>query len=244
MQNVSMRYTQWFNWRHKKCGHLFQGRYKAVMVDADSYLLELVAYIHLNPVRARMIERPEKYRWSSHRAYLGKEKLPWLMPVLVLSQFSGKAGKACEMFAEFVAERIAEGRRGEFHGEKSLDSRLFGNDGFVEEILVQAESLPVQKPDVLAVMDAVTRLCRISAGQLASPGQGRMASEARALAAWATRELSSGTLAELAPMLKRKPASLSCALARLENRLEEDSALAEKVSNLRQYLQQVQICKA
>ena len=87
MQNVSLRYTQWFNWRHKKTGHVFQGRYKAVMVDADAYLLELVAYIHLNPVRVRMVDQPEKHPWSSHRAYLGKEILSWLETGTILPQF-------------------------------------------------------------------------------------------------------------------------------------------------------------
>ena len=73
IQNVAQRYTQWFNWRHQKCGHLFQGRYKAIMVDADSYLSELAAYLHLNAVRARIVQRPEQYLWSSQRVYLGKE---------------------------------------------------------------------------------------------------------------------------------------------------------------------------
>jgi hypothetical protein len=55
MQNLSFRYTRWINWQTKRTGHLFQGRYKAVLVDSDSYLLELVRYIHLNPVRAGMV---------------------------------------------------------------------------------------------------------------------------------------------------------------------------------------------
>jgi len=244
MQNVSLRYTQWFNWRHKKCGHVFQGRYKAVMVDADSYLLELAAYIHLNPVRAGIATRPEKHRWSSHRAYLGKEKIQWLEPTAVLSQFSVKTDKALSMFAAFVEERMTDGRRREFHGENTMDSRLFGDDRFMEEVLMQAESLPEHKPDVATIVDAVTRLYRISATQLAAPGQERTASEARGLAAWATRALSSGTLAELAPKLGRNPSTLTCAATRLENRLESDSDLAEKSVRLRRALEEVQVFKA
>ncbi len=244
MQNISLRYTQWFNWRHKKCGHVFQGRYKAVMVDADSYLLELTAYIHLNPVRAGIVEQPEQHRWSSHRPYLGKEKIEWLEPAPVLSQFSAKTGKSCSMFATFVAERTTEGRRGEFHGEKTLDNRLFGTDQFIEEILIQAQSPSEHKPNVATVLDAVTRLYRLSTAQLAAPGQERTASEARGLAAWATRELSSGTLAELASTLKRNASTLTCAVTRLENRLERDSDLAEKVEKLKRDLHEVQIFKA
>ncbi len=87
MQNLSFRFTRWINWREKRTGHLFQGRYKAVLVDGDSYLLELVRYLHLNPVRAGMVANPEEYPWSGHRAYLGLEKLPWLTTDWTLAQF-------------------------------------------------------------------------------------------------------------------------------------------------------------
>jgi hypothetical protein len=237
MQNISLRYTQWFNWRLQRCGHVFQGRYKAVMVDADSYLLELAAYIHLNPVRAGLVDQAEKHRWSSHRAYLGKEQIEWLDPVLVLSQFSDKTGKARSMFAAFVAERKAEGRKAEFHGEKTQDNRLFGADRFIEEILAQTDLPPAHKPDAATVLDAVTRLYRMSVAQMAAPGQERMASEARSVAAWATRELSCGTLAELVPMLKRNASTLTCAITRLENKLERDAGLVGKLEELMRILQ-------
>ena len=102
MQNISQQYTQWFNCRHNRPGHVFQGRYKAIMVDADEYLLELAAYIHLNPVRVHVTEKPEKYRWSSYRAYLGKESFSWLDTSLILSQFSSNPKKAAGVFADFV----------------------------------------------------------------------------------------------------------------------------------------------
>jgi len=64
MQNLSFRYTRWVNRKQKRIGHLFQGRYKAILVEQDSYLLELVRYIHLNPVRAKMVRQPSAYSWS------------------------------------------------------------------------------------------------------------------------------------------------------------------------------------
>jgi len=78
IQNLAFRYTRWGNWRQSRTGHLFQGRYKAVLVDADTYLLELTRYIHLNPVRSGIVRIPEDYPWSGHRAYLGLETIPWL----------------------------------------------------------------------------------------------------------------------------------------------------------------------
>jgi REP element-mobilizing transposase RayT len=244
MQNVSMRYTQWYNWRHKKSGHVFQGRYKAVMVDADEYLMELTAYIHLNPVRAHMTDRPEKHKWSSHRSYLGKESLSWLDTDSVLSQFSRDVKKARALFTSFVGEHVTEGRRGEFHGEKNIDSRIVGDDRFVDEVLAKAESLPEQRPDVNTVVAAVKKLYGIADGRLSARGQERVASEARGLAAWATLELSSGKLTELAKHVGRDPSTLTCAVRRLEAQRENDTTLAEKMEQLRLDLQEVQVFKA
>jgi REP element-mobilizing transposase RayT len=78
LQNLSFRYTRWVNGLRKRSGHLFKGRYKAVLVDADSYLNALTRYIRLNPVCARMVKDPKDYLWSGHRAYLGLDKIPWL----------------------------------------------------------------------------------------------------------------------------------------------------------------------
>ncbi|HAD05321.1 MAG TPA: transposase [Desulfuromonas sp.] len=233
MQNVSLRYTQWFNWRHKKSGHVFQGRYKAVMVDADAYLLELAAYIHLNPVRARIADRPEDHRWSSHRAYLGKESLSWLESGFILSQFSTNAGKARAKFAGYVGERMGEGRREEFHGEKTSDSRIFGDDNFVDVVLAETESLPERKPDVNAVVAAVKRLYGIPDERLRAQGRERVASEARGLAAWATLELSGGKLTELARYVGRDPSTLTCAVRQIEKRRETDPLLVDKMERLR-----------
>jgi putative transposase len=105
MQNISLRYTKWINYTQKRMGHLFQGRYKALLLDADRYLMELVRYIHLNPVRAGMVVVPDEYKWSGHAAYLGRENLPWLTTEWVLSLFSCKSNEACARYAQFAKVR-------------------------------------------------------------------------------------------------------------------------------------------
>ena len=75
MQNLSFRYTRHINRRRKRIGHLFQGRFKSIMVDSERYLKELVRYIHLNPVRAGIVKLPNQYQWSSHNVYLGNDPL-------------------------------------------------------------------------------------------------------------------------------------------------------------------------
>ena len=88
IQNVSFRYTRHINCRRNQSDHLFQGCYKAILIDVDNYLLELVRYIHNNPVRAGMVKFPEKYVWSSHSAYLDEDPVAWLITDWVLSLLS------------------------------------------------------------------------------------------------------------------------------------------------------------
>ena len=79
MRHINGVYTQAFNRQHNKVGHLFQGRFKAILVDRDAYLLEVCRYVELNPVRARMVKKPEAWAWSSYRAHVGLEDSPvWL----------------------------------------------------------------------------------------------------------------------------------------------------------------------
>ena len=85
MRHINGAYTNYFNKKRNRSGHLFQGRYKGVLVDIDEYAQELSRYIHLNPVRANMVEAPEQYAWSSYRYYTGFKKPPkWLKTDFIL----------------------------------------------------------------------------------------------------------------------------------------------------------------
>lgn len=75
MQYINTAYTVYYNFKRQRCGHLFQGRYKSILVEADSYLMELTRYLHLNPVRAKIVDNPEKYRWSSYLEYIKKDNI-------------------------------------------------------------------------------------------------------------------------------------------------------------------------
>lgn len=237
MQNLAFRYTRWVNWRLKRSGHLFQGRYKAVLVDADSYLLELGAYIHLNPVRASMVATPETYPWSSHRAYLGNELIPWLNTDYILSQFSETLSNARRQFVEFVAERSKDGHQDEFYGIGGMDNRVMGEDLFVENVLEKTESIPVRKPGIDEVLQVVKKIYDLQEEEIAAPGQKRLQSEARSMAAWAVQELTDEPLTKLADRLGRDPSSLSAAIRRLELRRKSELECEEKVARLRQDLQ-------
>jgi hypothetical protein len=231
MQNLSFRYTRWVNWRRKKTGHLFQGRYKAVLVDCDSYLLELVRYIHLNPVRAGMVKDPEKYPWSGHRAYLGKESLPWLTTDWVLGQFEKSPATARAAYQAFVWDGLGEERRLEFHNGGE-DSRLLGDDRFAERCLSCAE----YRPPRLAVEDISAAVCQaygINEAELQAKSQQRVVSEARAVIGWLGRELECVTLSVVARHVNRDIGSLSSAVRRLSDRLRESPELWNRVQSLK-----------
>jgi len=109
MRQLNGVYTQFFNQRHKRTGHLFQGRYKAILIQKDSHLLEVCRYVVLNPVRARMVERAEEWKWSSYRTTAGREKQhPCLTTDWVLGQFNAKRGKAEKEYRQFVRGGIGK----------------------------------------------------------------------------------------------------------------------------------------
>lgn len=107
MRQLNGVYTQASNRRHKRVGHLFQGRFKAILVDSDRYLLELSRYVVLNPVRAGMVKTPGAWAWSSYRASMGREEAPpWLAVDGLLAQFAKRRSLAQERYAQFVAQGI------------------------------------------------------------------------------------------------------------------------------------------
>lgn len=149
MQRLQSAYTIFFNCKHHRSGHLFQGRYKSILVDEDRYLIELVRYIHLNPRRAKMEAVLGKYHWSSHKQYLGKER-DLLAPVdtdMVLSFFSKYKTIARDKYRKFMSEGIDQGHREDLYDLRS--GRILGNEEF--EGAVFKESGSKLKPSLKVV---------------------------------------------------------------------------------------------
>jgi hypothetical protein len=109
MHDLNSGYASGFNRRHRRCGALFQGRFKAVLVEDESHALELTRYIHLNPVRARIVERPEEYGGSSYRDYLGVRTAPaWLDWQTVLAEVAKERSRARSAYRRFVEAGLSE----------------------------------------------------------------------------------------------------------------------------------------
>ncbi|MGI9533526.1 MAG: helix-turn-helix domain-containing protein [Thermodesulfobacteriota bacterium] len=131
MHHLNTSYTNWFKAQHKILGVIFQGRYKSILVDEDNYAVHLTAYIHLNPVRAEVVKKPEQYIWSSHLEYLGKKKSLDNMDIdFVLNQFNRDNKKAREQYVSFVRDN----KDMENPAIKTYKSIAIGNEKYLKKI--------------------------------------------------------------------------------------------------------------
>ncbi|MEW6162861.1 MAG: transposase [Nitrospirota bacterium] len=138
MQNINTSYTVYVNRRHKRFGHLFQGRYKAFIVDKGSYLLELGRYIHLNPVRAGVVRMPEEYRWSSYREYFQRDRQQVITNTDdTLYLFSRKRAIAIKKYQEFVNANISEGSP-----LKNAVGSILGDETFKDRVIKYLKGIP------------------------------------------------------------------------------------------------------
>ena len=109
MRQINGIYTQKYNWQHKKTGHVFEGRYKAILVDKESYLLELCRYVVLNPVRANVVAKPEEWKWSSYSGTSGKVKeSEYITTDWILGLFSRNKREAQKLYCKFVKSGIVD----------------------------------------------------------------------------------------------------------------------------------------
>jgi REP element-mobilizing transposase RayT len=163
MRRLLTGYAQAYNRRHKRYGHLFQNRYKSIVCEEEVYFQELVRYIHLNPLRAGLVQnlvQLDRYPWSGHGVLMGKVKYSWQDADYVLSWFGKKVGQARRTYHRYVSEGIKQGRRPELVGgglirslgrwsavqslrrsgqEVLTDERILGTDDFVERMLGEAD---------------------------------------------------------------------------------------------------------
>jgi REP element-mobilizing transposase RayT len=131
MRHLNGVYTQRFNKRHNKVGHLFQGRYKAILINKESHLLEVARYIVLNPVRAKLVEKPQFWKWSSFSATAYGEEHPCVHVDWILSQFSDDVKNAKRQYIKFVLAGV-----GEDSIWKDVTSQiLLGDEVFIEKFL-------------------------------------------------------------------------------------------------------------
>lgn len=144
MRHINGAYTTYVNGKRQRSGHLFQGRYRAILIDIDQYAKELSRYIHLNPVRANVVEAPEQYDWSSYQCYIGKKKPPeWLYRGFILGYFGQKVSTAQKKYQQFV--NILSGQEYESPLREVVGSTILGAPDFIA--FIEDSYLAGKKPD-------------------------------------------------------------------------------------------------
>ena len=235
MQGLQQSYTLYFNRRYNLVGHLFQGRYKDILCDTDSYLLELVRYIHLNPVRTKTVTDPIDYAWSSHRDYLNSgtaKGAAMVQSEWILKQFTPNLAQARRKYEEFVLDGIGAGHRDDFYDVK--EQRILGDEQFVEKINrnLDFDPPPPIRVDLSAIEAAVSRRYKHPVELLHSRTKEHRGSFARAVVAYLGQELGAVKLNEVAARYGRDQVSLSLGMKRLRERLAQEADLSENIASL------------
>jgi len=133
MHGINSAYTGYLNRKYHRAGHLFQGRYKGILIDKESYLLQLSRYVHLNPVRAKIVDIPEQYEWSSYGGYISKRRqLKWVEYSWILSNFGSDNQRARSEYRKFVEDGVDGGVENPF--KNVYEQVLLGGEEFKERI--------------------------------------------------------------------------------------------------------------
>ncbi len=232
MQQLGFRYTRWFNDRHNQAGHLFQGRYQAILIDPEKYLLELVREVHLAPLRAGIEDDPMRFAWSSHRAYCGREKVVWLTLDRTLLGIEETGIRALMKFHAFVNAGSETAAAVDFSRGGPADPRVLGGEEFVRGALRLARQKYQPKISSERILRIVLERFNLTERELAAPGKNRRCSEARAYLAWLYLETGCATLTALGERLGRDVSSLSSAVRRLQLKAKDDEKVADKFQKL------------
>ncbi len=241
MRALLTGYAGAFNRRHHRAGHLFQNRYKSIVVEEEPYLLELVRYLHLNPLRAQVVatlRALDRYPWTGHSALLGTVPRPWQVTGEILGQFGRNRRRARAAYRAFVAGGIPQGCRPDLQGGGLVrssggwaavrelrrgreayagDERILGRPAFVGTIqrtLVAADPTPHRGLTLDALVARVGARLGVPAARLAGGGRAPAVSRARAAIAYLWMEVLGRPGRPLAPVLGVRPAAVYAAARR------------------------------
>ena len=254
MRRLMTAYAGYFNRRHHRSGHLFQNRYKSVICEEEPYLLELVRYIHLNPMRSGLVKdlgELERYPWCGHGAMVGKGEVGWQKTHEVLGYFSERLRKARWDYRRFMLEGIDQGRRPELTGggimrrmkgnerleyrqrpleEELSDPRVLGSGDFVETVLRRNQGeIKVSRLKWKELVEGVVKWAGIKPFDLCSGSKRPPIAEARSiLSSIAVRQMRMKTT-EVSEFLNVSQSAVSKLVLRGEEMIRENGAIIDKI---------------
>lgn len=235
MHDFESGFATLFNKRHDRNGPLFQGRYKAILVELDSHAWELSRYLHLNPVRAGLTDDPFQYTWSSFRYYLNPRGAPaWLDWRTVLAEFGGTESAARLAYKRFVEAGVAQPPRNPL--DDAVDGWILGSPQFVRQTQAAADELELaEAPEVPLtvnrVVAAVADVFQVTDDRVRR--RGRQVNVAREAAVLLARELTCATIVELGAAFDGVGGSaISETVRRARQRAKTDPLFRERLEKL------------
>lgn len=227
-------YVEWFNRKYKRSGHLFQGRFKSYLIEKNAYFTEVLRYVVLNPVRAKMVTKPEDYRWSSYRATAGLEAAPpWLDLRSVYASFADEQATAQTLYSEHVMAKVDSQER---LWDQVINGMYLGGEQWAKEMRAMVESRPrstdhpqtqraVGRPTVRKVIDAVAKVTSVASDVVCSYEGGVL----RRMVAWIAWHEGLVTLATIGAALRlRSEGYVSNLIKRCEAELNGNKPLLKQ----------------
>jgi putative transposase len=244
MRHLNGVYTQRFNRTHLCDGQLFRGRYKSIIVDGDSYLLELVRYIHRNPLEAGIVDKLNKYPWSSHKGYLtSAKKWDWLHKDFILSLFSKIKAESIRKYQQFVSEQTPK-EINQILSRKKLPTAI-GSDRFVDKIKEMFfsskthEEVPESRflsPDVDIIIEQVCKYYKVTRDDVLSSKRGHF-NEPRNIAIYLTRCIRNDTLKGAGKAFGiDKNSTVGSVVERVKHEMGKNKDISRRVKDLKDIL--------
>jgi putative transposase len=240
MRHLNGVYTQRYNRIHQCDGQLFRGRYKAILVEADTYLLELLRYIHRNPLEAGVVDTLHKYHWSSHKGYVSKaNKWEWLYKRFALSLFSKDYTESITLYKQFVSHQVPDEITTILGGRKLPP--VVGTAKFIDKVKNlffsdrSHEEIPEGKilaPDPERILGAVAKLYNVGMDDLVRSRRGYF-NEPRNVAIYLMRRLRGDTLKEVGEVFGiNKNSTVSSSVHRVKYEMSRGKGIRLRVEEL------------
>ncbi len=244
IQWLNVSYATYFNKKRQRNGHLFQGRFKAILVDADAYLVQLSRYIHLNPVQAKIVASPGEFSWSSYPTFTGKAKSPaWLTTGEILNHFGKRKNTAIRNYRSFVEELDIATL--EDPGKETFGGFILGDGSFIKWVqstflfsqgnaeIPQLKKLQPKVP-LAGIVDVVCTAYKCEKEKILQKGRHR--SQERGMAIFLARDLSGLSGKELGSYFGVSGAAITMRYNQFSNEVSANQKLRKLVQKIKKQL--------